>query len=214
MKRGVFITFEGPEGCGKSTHSRLLVRFLKAQGYRVVSVREPGSTRIGERIRRLLLDKENNLLSYECEMLLYMAARCQLVQEVIRPALKEGKVVLCDRFLDSTIAYQGYGLGLDVGLIKRLGKAVLGGFLPDLTILLDRPPKKGLQSRPRSKDRIESRPLVYHQRVRQGYLALQKAEPERIKLIKIDKNKSRTQDKIRRLVMDFLQRKKRVRYAL
>jgi dTMP kinase len=202
--KGTFITFEGSEGCGKSTQSRLLLAFLKRKGYGVIFVREPGSTRIGEKIRKVLLDAKNDSLSPECEMLLYMAARAQIVEEIIKPALKDGKIVLCDRFLDSTLAYQGYGLGMDIRLITRLGALVTQGIVPDLTILLDVPLKKGLRYREASKDRIERRPLSYHGRVRRGYFTLARLAPGRIKIVKVAEDKFETQARIRRLALGIV----------
>lgn len=197
--KGKFITFEGSEGCGKSTQSRFLYEYLKKKGKRVVYLREPGGTRISEKIRKVLLDPQNHIAPV-CEMLLYMASRAQAVAEVIRPALSRGKIVVCDRFLDSTLAYQGYGLGVDIDLIKQMGKFVAGGIKPDLTIFLDLPIKKGLRHRELKKDRIELRSLDYHLRVRGGYLKLAAAEPLRIKIVKVDEDKLRTQSKIRELI--------------
>jgi len=135
--KGTFITFEGSEGCGKSTQSRLLYQYLKRKGYKAIYLREPGSTAIGEKIRKILLDAKNLTLTPVSEMLLYMAARSQIVDEMIKPALAAGEVVICDRFLDSTLAYQGYGLGLDIKLLEEIGKHVTRKIRPDLTILLD-----------------------------------------------------------------------------
>ena len=202
--RGIFITFEGSEGCGKSTQSRLLYEYLKKKGYRLVYVREPGGTKISEKIRKILLDSKNESITSTCEMLLYMAARSQVVSEVIKPALTKGKIVICDRFLDSTIAYQGYGLGIDIGLIKNIGNFATEGIKPHLTILLDLPTKEGLAVCGRVKDRIEKRSLCYHLGVRKGYLKLASGEPKRIKVIKVDKDKHKTQEKIRKLVSHFL----------
>ncbi|OGX18875.1 MAG: dTMP kinase [Omnitrophica WOR_2 bacterium RBG_13_44_8b] len=196
--KGVFITFEGSEGCGKSTQSKLLYEYLKKKGKRVIYLREPGGTGISEKIRDVLLEPRNHI-SGECEMLLYMAARAQLVEEIIRPALDKDKIVICDRFLDSTVAYQGYGLGMDIGFIKKIGRLTTCGITPDLTILLDLPVKKGLQHRKSNKDRIERRNLAYHLRVRNGYLALARLEPKRVKIVAIEKDKSVTQSKIRKL---------------
>jgi dTMP kinase len=201
--KGIFITFEGSEGCGKSTQSRLLYEYLKKKGYRVVYVREPGGTKMSEKIRKVLLDPKNHITPV-CEILLYMAARAQLVNEIIQPALNTGKVIICDRFLDSTIAYQGYGLGIDIGLIKNIGNLATEGIKPDLTILLDLPTKEGLAVCGRVKDRIEKRSLCYHLRVRKGYLKLASSEPKRIKVIKVDKDKHKTQEEIRKLVLNFL----------
>jgi dTMP kinase len=196
--KGIFITFEGSEGCGKSTQSRLLYEYLKGKGCRVIYLREPGGTSLSEKIRKILLHPQNHITA-ECEMLLYMASRAQAVSEVIRPALKKGKIVICDRFLDSTLVYQGFGLGIDIGLIKRVGNFVNKGVKPDLTILLDLAVKKGLRHRALKKDRIERRPYLYHLRVRRGYLKLARLEPGRIKVVEVDSDKQRTQANIRRL---------------
>ena len=131
--KGKFITFEGSEGCGKSTQSRMLYEYLKAKGKRVIYLREPGATKISEKIRDILLDARNQAIVPEAEMLLYMAARAQIVGEIIKPALKKGMIVICDRFLDSTLAYQGYGLGMDIDLIGRIGKFTTGGISPDFS---------------------------------------------------------------------------------
>jgi dTMP kinase len=200
--KGIFITFEGSEGCGKSTQSRILYRFLKARGYDAVYLREPGGTKISEKIRKILLDHKNEGMTAVSELLLYMASRAQIVEEVIRPALKQNKIVICDRFLDSTIAYQGYGLGMDIKLINYVGDFVTSGIKPDMTIFLDLPVAKGLNGRSRVKDRIERRNFAYHQRVRQGYLKIADFEPKRVKIIKVDKDKAVTQGKIRKSVLE------------
>lgn len=202
--RGKFISFEGPEGCGKSTQSRLLAHYLKKKGFSVVYVREPGSTKVGEKIRKILLEPENKLMDGICEMLLYMASRAQVVDEVIKPALLNGKIVISDRFLDSTLAYQGFGLGMDIRMIKNIGNFITQRIKPDLTILLDLPVKKGLKYRKLIRDRIERRSLNYHRRVRNGYLKLAQLEPKRIKIVKVDKNKNKTQSKIRDLVKKYV----------
>jgi len=199
--KGKFITFEGSEGCGKSTQSKLLVKFLKGRGFKVIFLREPGGIKISEKIREILLDAKNKSMSPTCEMLLYMAARAQVVSELIKPALKAGKIVICDRFLDSTIAYQGHGLGMDINLIKSVGKAATEGIRPDLTILLDVPVKKGLAYRANNKDRIEQRSLKYHAKVRAGYFALAKHEPIRIKVVKVQEDLYGTQKVIQGLVL-------------
>ena len=199
--KGKFITFEGSEGCGKSTQSRLLYQYLKNKGYNVVYLREPGGTKIGEKIRKILLAPKNHI-SPICETFLYMAARAQLVSEIIRPALSKRKVVICDRFLDSTVAYQGFGLGMDIKFIKYMGNFATEGINPDLTILMDLPLKSGLAHRKYSKDRIERRSLTYHSRVRKGYLELAHLEPKRIKVVKVDTDKNKTQEKIRKLVLN------------
>lgn len=203
MKKGKFITFEGSEGCGKSTQSRLLYEHLKDRGRKVIYLREPGGVKVSEKIRELLLDPKNHM-SAECETLLYMSARAEVVNEIVRPALKAGKIIICDRFLDSTIAYQGYGLGVDIKAIKFIGNFATCGIKPDLTIFLDLAVKKGLKHRELSKDRIEQRPVSYHERVRRGYLSLAKQEPERIKIIKLDRDISVTQEKIRQICLSLI----------
>lgn len=209
--KGIFITFEGAEGSGKSTQARLLYDYLKKKGFPLLYLREPGGVRISEAIRRILLDAQNKNMSSECELLLYMAARAQVVNEIILPALKAGKIIICDRFLDSTLAYQGFGLGVNFGFIKQVGGFVTYGVKPDLTILLDLPTEKGLRRCGESLDRIEKRPLEYHRRVRNGYLKLAKLEPQRIKVVRADAKKSVIQDEITKLVHDAIQRYKRPR---
>jgi len=198
--KGIFITFEGCESCGKSTQSKLLYEYLQQKGRRVVFLREPGGTRVSEKIRELLLDTENRSIAAETELLLYMASRAQTVREVIIPALQKGSVVVCDRFLDSTVVYQGYGLGMDKHLIAQLGRFATQGVEPDLTILLDLPLKQALAGISRKKDRIEQRSFAYHQRVKNGYLALARREPVRIKIVRLADGIQTTQAAIRRLV--------------
>lgn len=196
--RGTFITFEGCEGSGKSTHSELLYNYLKKKGYAVIRVREPGSTMLGEQIRKILLAPENKM-SDLCEMLLYMCCRNRLVEEKILPALKGGKIVICDRFLDATICYQGHGGGLDITTIKKIGRLATRGVQPDLTIFLDLKVREGLK-RSGGRDRIEKKPLTYHQRVKRGYLALAKAHPSRVKVIAVKETINETQQLIRERV--------------
>ena len=201
--KGKFITFEGPEGSGKSTHSRLLCRFLRQKGFKVLHTREPGGTIIGEKIRHILLDKSNKKMTDIGELLLYMAARSQIVEEKILPALKEGKVVVCDRFLDASLAYQGYGSGLDLKLIEYLGKISTNNLKVNLTILLDIETKKGLK-RSSGKDRLEVKPLNFHKRVRAGYLKLARKYPRRIKVVSATAPINKTQQLIRKIVLDVL----------
>ncbi|MDD4953993.1 MAG: dTMP kinase [Candidatus Omnitrophica bacterium] len=202
--KGKFITFEGSEGCGKSTQSNLLYQYLKKRGKRVLYLREPGGTSVSEKIRKILLDTKNGSMKPLCEMLLYMAARAQVVEELIQPALRSGKVVICDRFLDSTLAYQGFGLGMDIKDIKLVGNIATAGIKPNLTIFLDLPVKKGLKHRLECCDRIEKRALAYHNRVRRGYLTLAGLEPSRIKVVRVEKDKFDTQDKIRKIVERYV----------
>lgn len=183
MSKGKFITFEGSEGCGKSTQSRLLLDYLHSKGLLVQLYREPGGVPVSEKIRALLLDKEHMTMNKECETLLYMAARAQVVEEAILPALQEGTILLCDRFLDSTLAYQGYGCGVPGDIISRLGAFAAKGLEPDVTFLLDIDVEEGLRRRGAERDRIELRSLEYHNKVRAGYLAIAKNNPERIVVI-------------------------------
>lgn len=198
--RGKFITFEGCEGSGKSTQSHKLYNYLKRKRLPVIHIREPGGTKIGEQIRKILLNPKNKAMTPFCEALLYMAARRELVQSVIEPALKQHKIVICDRFLDSTRAYQGYGLGVDRKMIEYVGRLTTKGIEPDLTIFLGLPVEIGFKRAGSVKDRIEQRSKAYHRRVRKGYLDLAKRSPKRIKIIKVDNDKNKTQKKIRELV--------------
>lgn len=201
--KGIFITFEGFEGSGKSTQIKLLVDYLIKNNISVSVLREPGSTKIGEEVRKILLDKDNSLIAGKTELLLYLAARAQLVEEKIIPALKKGQLVLCDRFQDATVAYQGYGLGLDKRLIDELGSLVTGGLRPDLTVLLDIDVEEGLRRTGRNKDRIERRSLDYHCRVRKGYLKIAQSSSRRVKVVRV-KDIKRTHEEVRRLVEELL----------
>lgn len=187
-QKGLFITFEGSEGSGKSTQMELIGQYLKSKNRSVLFVREPGGVAISEKIREILLDAGNKAMAPSCEMLLYMAARAQLVEEVIAPALNKGKAVICDRFLDSTVVYQGYGHQMDVAFIKKVGGFATQGIKPDLTFIFDIDAKKGLARIKRAKDRIEQRAMAYHTRVREGYLDIAKKEPKRIKVINSDQS--------------------------
>lgn len=180
---GLFITFEGPEGSGKSTQIRLLREALTQRGLAVVATREPGGTRIGNAIRSLLLDPAHTEMSPRAETLLFQAARAQIVDEVIRPALAAGQVVLCDRYADSTLAYQGYGHGQTLAPLQQLGDYATGGLTPAVTIYLDIDVRAGLERKRAGAaeewNRMENHALAFHQRVRTGYLALATADPAR-----------------------------------
>jgi dTMP kinase len=184
MEKGYFITLEGPDGGGKSTQARLLVDYLKKTGYETVLTREPGGTPVAEEIRRVILTPTEENLAPMTEILLYAAARAQHVQGLIRPALAAGKVVICERFIDSSLAYQGFGLGWDLELIKTVNRLAIGEFMPDCTFLLDNDAENGLARVTRragaansSVDRIEARGVAFQQRVRQGYLKLAAQKP-------------------------------------
>lgn len=185
MMKGFFVTIEGPDGSGKTTQIDLLTRYLVAEDFDYLVTREPGGTRISNRIRQILLEKEYTEMTAETETLLYAASRAQHVSEVILPALKKGKIVLCDRFIDASMAYQGAGRGIDIDCIKKINSIALMGIMPHLTILLDIPPNIGLQRKKNYKeiDRIESEELDFHERVREGYLYLAEKEPKRIKVL-------------------------------
>lgn len=190
---GLFITFEGPEGSGKSTQIRRLAAELEAAGRTVILTREPGGTIAGDRIRSILLDKTGVSLEPETEVFLMLAQRTEHWKKVIEPAKARGCVVLCDRYFDSSLAYQGYGRGIDVAAIRTLHIDFLGsGFLPDATVLFDLPPEKGLErvrtSGRGAPDRMESEELAFHRRVREGYLAAAAAEPERYLVIPADRD--------------------------
>ncbi len=181
---GLFITFEGPEGSGKSTQARRLVAWLREQGADVLATREPGGTPIGDRIRQILLSPETVGLTAEAEVLLFSASRAQLVREVIRPHLDRGGVVVCDRYADSTYAYQGFGRGLDMRALEEITRFATGGLVPDLTFLLDVPVGEGLARKRNGEgeddwNRMEQEVLAYHERVRRGYLELASRDPDR-----------------------------------
>ncbi len=204
MKRGLFITFEGPEGSGKSTHSKLLCDFLKARGLKVLHTREPGGTTVSEKIRKILLDSRNKDMDTVCEMLLYMAARVQVVKEKIRPALRKGHIVICDRFLDASVVYQGYAGGISPDIIKDIGLFITKGVSPDVTFLLDIDVKKGLARLGKTKDRMERKSLFFHNRVREGYLAIARKEAKRVRVISAVEDIAETQEGIRKVVLRIL----------
>jgi dTMP kinase len=176
---GLFITFEGGEGCGKSTQSKLLLKKLEQKNIPAVLTHEPGGTALGNELRKTLKRKRDSSLSPQAELFLFAASRVQLVAEVIRPALEAGKVVICDRFTHSTMVYQGYGRGLDFTAIKMVNNMATRHLNPDLIILLDIPPEQGLIRKQSLKDRFELEELSFHQRVREGYLKTAAAEPDR-----------------------------------
>ncbi len=191
MKQGVFITFEGSEGCGKSTQIEVLARHLRAIGYHVRTLREPGGTLIGEEIRHTLKhSKDNHAMTAEAELLLMNASRAQLVREIIRPALAAGEIVVCDRFYDSTTAYQGYGRQLDMALVKTVIDIAVGETRPDLTLLLTVSPETSDQRRaqrqstmPFMRDRFEEGDREFFERVEKGFAAITEAEPKRVRVV-------------------------------
>ena len=175
--RGFFITLEGPEGSGKSTQARLLAGHLRRQGREVIVTAEPGGDSVARKIRGLVLDSRNEVVP-EGELLLFLAARAQNVRRIILPALDSGAVVVCDRFADSSIAYQGYARGIDIPTLRNLNEFATGGLVPDLTLLLDIPVEVGLE-RQQDKNRFEAESVEFHRKVREGFLALAAKEPAR-----------------------------------
>ena len=176
----LFITFEGGEGCGKSYQSKALYNKLYNLGIAVDLTYEPGGTALGNEVRRLLKKRRQGVVSPEAELFLFAACRAQLIADVIQPGLQKDKVIICDRFSDSTIAYQGYGRGIDLAIIKMINLSATQNIKPNLTILLDLPVEQGLRrKKTKSKDRFEGAGLIFHNRVREGYLKLAAEEPER-----------------------------------
>lgn len=176
-----FITFEGPEGCGKTTQSKLFAEFLEHSGLNVLYTREPGGTPIGEQIRKVLMALDNTAMDPRAEALLFSAARAQLVHQIIKPHLEQGGVVVSDRYYDSTLAYQGYGLQQDLEALRQVTRFATSDLTPDLTLLVDVPVEVGLERKQQGKEwnRLDAYALEIHKRVRQGYLELARAEPER-----------------------------------
>ena len=209
---GAFITFEGIEGSGKSTQISRLLLHLTEQGRLVRLTREPGGTPIGDQVRRILLDPANRLLDPTAELLLYAASRAQHLREVILPAIAAGRTVLCDRFSDATLAYQGYGRGLSIPTIRELDRIVTAGLRPALTILLDLPAETGLgRARGRNTSqglhneaRFENEDLLFHNRVRDGYLRLAQEEPGRIRIVNAARTPEEIQDDVRTIVDEVL----------
>lgn len=182
MKKGLFITFEGGDGCGKTTQIKLLDEYLRSKGYKTLLTREPGSKGLGIKLREILLNYDGDV-SPTCESFLFLADRAQHVDCIIKPALEEGVVVLCDRHTDSTVAYQGYGRGLDLEQIHNLNDIATNGLKPDLTIVLDVDVETSQNRVGSEKDRMESAGLEFFERVRKGFLEIAKQEPERVKVI-------------------------------
>jgi dTMP kinase len=185
-KKGVFISLEGIEGCGKSTQARMLYEYISSLGYCVILTREPGGTPIAEKIRGILLDTKNESMTDTTELLLYLASRSQHVEQIIKPALCDEKIVICERFSDATCAYQGYARGFDLQVIETLTKIATYGLEPNLTIILDLEVEEGLLRAERFKnhlDRIESQSIDFHNKVRNGYLDIAHKNPERVKVI-------------------------------
>lgn len=192
--RGKFITFEGCEGVGKSTQIRMLKTYLESTNQQATFLREPGGNAISEKIRNIILDKENKEMTDLCEAMLYSSARAQLIEQVIAPAIEQGELVICDRFIDSTLAYQGYARGLGFDTINALNKIVCGKYMPDYTIFLDMPPEESFKRKggQDANDRMETQSLDFHNKVYKGYKKAAEMFPERIICINPRGNKTET----------------------
>ena len=182
MKKGLFITFEGADGCGKSTQMKMLKEYLQNKGFEVTETREPGGKGLGEKIREILLNYDGEV-SDRCESFLFLADRAQNIDIIVKPAVRDGKIVLCDRHTDSSVAYQGYGRGLDIDEINRLNTLSTGGLKPDLTFVFDVDIETSMSRVGNEKDRMESAGNEFFNKVRKGYLEIAKQEPERVKVI-------------------------------
>lgn len=209
--KGILITFDGPEGSGKSTQSELMCEELSMAGYDVVRTGEPGGTLLGGKIREILLEKDDIPMGEIAELFLFEADRAQHMEEVILPAIEKKKIVICDRFNTATFAYQGAGLGMDMGMIRKIDIVSTGGIVPDLTILLDIDTGSGMAraSARSGADRMEKRKAEFHHRVRKGYLELAAEDPARIKVIKADGDIEHTRLLVKKEIYDLLERYKR-----
>ena len=187
MTKGLFITFEGADGCGKTTQLMLLAKYLKSKGLEVIVTREPGARGLGEKIREILLNYDGEVSS-QAEAFLFLADRAQHIDVIVNPAVESGKIVLCDRHTDSTVAYQGYGRGLDIDRIKMLNNLATGDRRPDLTIVFDIDVETSMARVGAEKDRMESAGTEFFNRVRNGYLKIAELEPERVKVLNATKS--------------------------
>jgi len=199
---GKFIVLDGPEGAGKTTQADRLVRHLRESGRPATAVRDPGSTPVSERIREVLLDKRLPEMDVRTEVFLYMASRAEMVARIIRPALEVGLVVVSDRFVSSTVAYQGAAGGLDPSMIWDVGRVACGGVEPDLTVILDLPVETGFSRLRRDRDRIESKEASYHEKVRQGFLAMARERPDRFAVV----DAARPPDDVARAILEAVER--------
>ena len=202
--KGLFIVFEGPDGCGKSTQIRFLAEYLEEQGIGVVQTREPGGSPIAEKIREVVLSRENEGMAAMTEALLYAAARAEHVRKVIAPAIEGGKVVLCDRFVDSSIAYQGYGRALGAKTVWRINESAVDGFMPDVTVFLNVPPERAFERMNENKeyDRLEIEDISFHRRVFEGYQEL--AKKPGVLVVEASGTKHETRDVIRQQIEPVL----------
>jgi len=201
MKNGLFITFEGCDGCGKTTQIELLNKYLLNKGSETLLTREPGAKGLGEKLREILLNY-NGEVSPNCESFLFLADRAQHVDCIIKPAIEQGKIVLCDRHTDSTVAYQGYGRGLDLDRIYKLNNIATNGLKPDITIVLDVDVETSMQRVGKEKDRMESAGIEFFKRVRNGFLEIAKNEPDRVKVI----NASDTIENIHKQIVELVEK--------
>ena len=204
----MFITLEGPEGSGKTSHIPYLVEYLREKGYIVFPTREPGGTSIGEQIREVIHDLKNVEMHPRAETLLYQAARAQIVEQVIKPRLTDGEVLISDRYYDSTIAYQGYGHQQDLDQVRALVKYATGGLVPDLTVLLDVDIEEGLRRKKKDNEwnRLDAYTVEFHQRVRAGYLEMVKAEPKRWRVVNAGQTWDDVQKELRKVIEEKLRR--------
>ena len=202
----MFITFEGSEGCGKTTQMAHLAECLRQMGHNILAVREPGGTPIGDQVRNVLLSNKNGEMHARTEILLFQASRAQLVEQIIRPHLEKGGIVLCDRYADSTLAYQGYGRGADLDELRSLIRFATGGLVPDLTLLMDIDVIQGLKRRSDDGDinRLDAMTVDFYQRVRQGYLSLAAAEPARWVIVNANQTQEQVAEDIQRIVLTKL----------
>ena len=203
----MFLTLEGPEGSGKSTQCKLLAEHLTSLGHNVLLTREPGGTEISHQVRQIIMDMKNKSMFPATEFLLFSSARAQLVREKIRPHLNSGGIVICDRYFDSSLAYQGYGHGLPLDSIRAITTFATDNLTPDLTLLLDIDPERGLRRRQSNNEewnRLDDYELAFHRRVRDGFFELVKAAPARWRVINADKNVEELQKEIREIVMGVL----------
>ena len=206
MKKGLFITFEGADGCGKTTQMRLLADYLKTQGLEVVLTREPGGKGLGEKVREILLNYDGEV-SDRCESFLFLADRAQNIDIIVNPAVEQGKIVLCDRHIDSTVAYQGYGRGLDLDRIKMLNNLATNGRKPDLTIVFDIDVETSMKRVGSEKDRMESAGIEFHNKVRNGYLEIAKEEPDRIKVVDACKTIEEVFEEVKEIIKNIMLKK-------
>ena len=209
MQKGLFITFEGADGSGKTTQLNNIKSFLEQRGFDVVITREPGALEIGQKIRNILLHHDG-IVADRCEMFLFLADRAQHIETFIKPSIEQGKIVLCDRHTDSTIAYQGYGRGQDISLLNDLNAIAVNSIRPDLTLVFDVSTEVAQERVGSEKDRMESAGIEFHKKVRNGYLELQKQEPDRIKLVNANNSIEKVFEDTKEIVTKLLQEKRGV----